>query len=1083
MSYRKVLLLLFVFCASCIVHGQAIQVPYQFGFEKDDPEIKNWKLNIGARGAYCADQWVVGSAEFNEGKQSLYISHDKGASAKYDTVPNVVVVSRELELPSGNYDISFDWKNGGYAEISELYVFTLTEAEADEYLESNDTIGYLPRALGRKIRTIETNEGNYLAMSDKRTWINGSFQISVVGGRKVHLAFVWVNFNQDASIANPLGACIDNIQITSARAPKPENLGAEASCGEIKFTWDGVAPIYECGYKSLGSQYWTNAYEIDGAVDNPSYTFDNMPEGAYDLRVRAIIDNDTSAYVYLNSVVVWCPEDHCFDYVSLDNREVVLCEVGSVPSANQSDGSVKFSPSVPSPSVGGNDVNARHIACWVQGMYDPNTGNRLSIIPEGSLASIRLGNENAGAQAERITYTFDVVGDLVLLMQYAVVLEKPGHDKTAGLGPDAGPDRTQDPYFGFEILKEDGTPIDASSTCGQASFSPEDSGAKWETYSPSPGLDIVWKDWTTIGVDLRPYKGQKIKIRLRSQDCRATKHFGYGYFTLDCVDAVIKSEGCDKVTLEAPEGFYYNWYNNLGDNIKDKDKNKITADAIDGVEYFCDVRYKHDPNCGFVLSSAVTKQFPKAEFDYSWAPADCNNYVRFDNKSYVYTVDNAGDTAIIEGKRCAHYEWEFEFNGSVTKTDVVNPKYLMPNTGGKLKVRLLAQLEEEACKDIYETVIDVDSIHGHDLTIDARICFGEIYKLGTDNMLGSSGTYKDTMPNIWGCDSIVTLNLYVRPRIEDVEVHDTLCSIDPYIIGNYRFDTTGVYEVMLKTAEGCDSVVILHLEKASPIAAYVNTDYRWMCADDSVLYVDYDLVDGARNPFVYSVVFDNFAHSAGFVDEYDKVIDVDDQAFKIKIPNNCRPNHYIAKILLGDTITTCGDVVVPIEFDVYYSASILESKFDNMITILSSDVNGGYEFDAYEWYREDELLEGENQAYYYLQGGTFGGECYYLRARRVDDGVWMRTCEICPSGRTPVDEVYSEGAYVVNTIVKVGESIVVANADQAIANIYTMTGQLLETKHITSDTGELKVALTPGIYMLQISTSTEIFTTKIIITE
>ena len=77
MSYRKVLLLLFVFCASCIVHGQAIQVPYQFGFEKDDPEIKNWKLNIGARGAYCADQWVVGSAEFNEGKQSLYISHDK----------------------------------------------------------------------------------------------------------------------------------------------------------------------------------------------------------------------------------------------------------------------------------------------------------------------------------------------------------------------------------------------------------------------------------------------------------------------------------------------------------------------------------------------------------------------------------------------------------------------------------------------------------------------------------------------------------------------------------------------------------------------------------------------------------------------------------------------------------------------------------------------------------------------------------------------------------------------------------------------------------------------------------------------
>ena len=188
-----------------IVHSEVIRVPYQFGFEEGDPEIRNWTLNRGARGPYCADQWEVGKAEFNEGTQSLYISHDDGKSAKYDTVPNVVVVSRELELPGGNYDISFDWKNGGYAEISELYAFTLTEMEAEEYLESNDTIGYLPRALGRKLKTIMTNEGDYLAMSDRRTWINGSFQISVVEGRKVILAFMWVNFNQDASIANPLG--------------------------------------------------------------------------------------------------------------------------------------------------------------------------------------------------------------------------------------------------------------------------------------------------------------------------------------------------------------------------------------------------------------------------------------------------------------------------------------------------------------------------------------------------------------------------------------------------------------------------------------------------------------------------------------------------------------------------------------------------------------------------------------------------------------------------------------------------------------------------------------------------------------
>ena len=1082
MSYKKILLLLlFVHCVSSIVHCQTLKIPYQFGFEEGDPEINNWELNVGKRGKYCADQWVVGNLEFNEGYRSLYISSDKGLSAKYSMHPNVVVVSRTLELPTGNYDISFDWKSGGYATISDLFVCLLPEGYSisGEVLESNDTIGYFPKIFSRFCVPLTTVDGDFISLSDKRTWSNASFQTSVVAGRKLQLAFVWVNFNQDSTIANPLGACIDNIQITSAMCPKPENLKADASCGTINFSWDGFAPTYECGYKPLGSKYWNNVYDIDGEVDNPSFTFEDMPEGAYDLRVRAIDEGDTSAYVYLNTVVVWCPENHCFDFVTLDNKEVVLCEVGSVPS----DGAVKFSPSAPSPSVGGNDVNARHIACWVQGMMDPNTGNRLPVIPEGSLASIRLGNENAGAQAERITYTFDVVGDLVLLMKYAVVLEKPGHDKTAGLGPDAGPDRTQDPYFGFEILKEDGTPIDASSTCGQASFSPDDQDAKWETYTPSPGLDIVWKPWTTIGVDLRPYKGQKIKIRLRSQDCRKSKHFGYGYFTLDCVDAVIKSEGCDKVTLEAPEGFYYNWYNNLGDNIKDKDKNKITADAIDGVEYFCDVTYKHDPNCGFVLSSAVTKQFPKAEFDYSWVPADCNNYVKFENKSYVYTVDNDGDTAIIEGKRCAHYEWEFEFEGSVTRADVVNPKYLMPNAGGKLKVKLLAQLEEEACKDIYETEIHVKPIYGHDTTLNARICFGDYYLLGKDNFIMSSGTYVDTMLNIWGCDSVVTLNLYVRPKLDDVVVYDTLCSIDPYEIGNYRFDSTGVYEVLLKTAEGCDSVVILHLEKMEPLAAYINDEYRWLCADDSLLLVEYDLVEGARNPFIYSVVYDSLAHSAGFVDVDNSVLDPTTQVFEILLPDNCRPNSYEANIVLKDTISTCGDVILPVNFDVYYSSKILEPKFDNLITVLSAEANGGYEFDEYRWFRDGVLIPDENNAFYYLNGGVFGSECYYLEVRRKDDGVVMRTCEICPGSGTPVDDIYTSEPYVVNTIVRSGEFVIIANITQADVSLYTTTGQLVDTQRIVSQSDLVKLTSSPGVYLLQIATATEIFTTKIIITE
>ena len=1074
MMYKKVLLLfLSLHLVLSIVHGQIINVPYQFGFEKDDPEINNWALNLGSRGQYCTDKWVIGNLEYNEGYQSLYISSDEGLSAKYSSQPNVVVVSRSFELPTGNYDISFDWKSGGYATISDLFVCLLPDGYTmgEEMLESNDTIGYFPKIFSRFCMPLTTVDGTFSSLSDKRTWTNASFQTSVIAGRKMQLAFVWVNFNQDTTIANPLGAYIDNIQITSAMCPKPENLKADASCGVINFSWDGFAPIYECGYKPLGSKYWNNVYDIDGEVDNPSFTWEDMPEGAYDLRVRAIADQDTSAYVYLNTVVVWCPENHCFDFVSLDNPEIVTCEIGgAIENPLTNPGGYKFYPAVPAPSTGGNNVDARHIACWVQGMYDPNTGNRLLMVPSDEIASVRLGNQNAGSQAERITYEFDVQDDLVLLMKYAVVLENPGHGAA------------YDPYFGLEILKEDGTSI-SEHACGEAFFSPSKDPEEWKTYSPSLGVKFVWKDWTTIGIDLRSCKGQKIKIQLTTQDCTLGKHGGYAYFTLDCIDATIRSEGCDTVSLEAPSGFKYYWYNNENKDFTPTTAQSIDVLAGDTTTYYCKVTYIDKSDCNFVLSSAVIPQFPKADFNALWQPAGCNNILKFENKSYVYVKINDTDS-IIEGKRCAHYEWEFEFNGSITKTDLVSPKYIMPNEGGLLKAQLKAFLEDEQCIDVLDTIINVPEIHGHNIELSKEICWGDYVILG-GNFAMTSGTYSDTVLNIWGCDSITTLHLTVRPKIEDVVVYDTLCSLDPYVIGNYRFDSTGVYEVKLQSNDSlrCDSVVILHLEKMEPLAANISDDYRWLCADDSILFVDYELVAGARSPFIYSIEFDSLARSAGFVDVYDVDVDSEDQMFKIALPNNCRPNHYTANIVLGDTVSSCGEVVLSVEFDVYYSSKILEPKFGNLISVLNSDANGGYEFDEYRWYRDGVLIPDENKAFYYLNGATFGSECYYLEARRVDDGVVMRTCEICPGGGTPVDNVYSSDPYVVNTIVREGESIFIANTNEAIVNTYTITGQLVDTQYITSDNDAIKAVSLPGVYMLQVVTLTEIFTTKIIITE
>ena len=92
-------------------------------------------------------------------------------------------------------------------------------------------------------------------------------------------------------------------------------------------------------------------------------------------------------------------------------------------------------------------------------------------------------------------------------------------------------------------------------------------------------------------------------------------------------------------------------------------------------------------------------------------------------------------------------EWEFEFDGKVTRTDLASPRYVMPNEGGQLKVRLSAFLEDEQCLDVLDTIINVPEIHGHNLELSKEICWGDYVILG-DNFAMESGTYVDTAFNI-----------------------------------------------------------------------------------------------------------------------------------------------------------------------------------------------------------------------------------------------------------------------------------------------------------------------------------------------
>lgn len=71
-----------------------------------------------------------------------------------------------------------------------------------------------------------------------------------------------------------------------------------------------------------------------------------------------------------------------------------------------------------------------------------------------------------------------------------------------------------------------------------------------------------------------------------------------------------------------------------------------------------------------------------------------------------------------------------------------------------------------------------------------------------------SGTYDFQANTVWGCDSVVTLNLTISPVIE-TNFSDNACGSYPW--NGQTYFTSGVYTDTLQSTAGCDSIVTLNL--------------------------------------------------------------------------------------------------------------------------------------------------------------------------------------------------------------------------------------------------------------------------------
>lgn len=93
--------------------------------------------------------------------------------------------------------------------------------------------------------------------------------------------------------------------------------------------------------------------------------------------------------------------------------------------------------------------------------------------------------------------------------------------------------------------------------------------------------------------------------------------------------------------------------------------------------------------------------------------------------------------------------------------------------------------------------------------VSASICPGSSYSFKGQN-LTTPGIYRDTLNNAGGCDSVVTLTLTLKPNTNDT-LSFVICEGDSFKFNNIYYKQTGFYSGNFTNIYGCDSIKTINL--------------------------------------------------------------------------------------------------------------------------------------------------------------------------------------------------------------------------------------------------------------------------------
>ena len=350
---------------------------------------------------------------------------------------------------------------------------------------------------------------------------------------------------------------------------------------------------------------------------------------------------------------------------------------------------------------------------------------------------------------------------------------------------------------------------------------------------------------------------------------------------------------------------------------------------------------------------------------------------------------------------------------------------------------------------IYELDLRVFMVHTTTIEDTVIICENDLPYHWYNQSLTTSGDYTHSEQFVGTTiDSIRhNLNFIVMPITYGIE-EKSITEGETFIWHGREYNTSGEYVDTLHNRYGCDSIakLVLTVYDNTIIIHHVQTQEQ--CADEGIVEISVDL-----EGHVDSIGLD-FGSQWNNLDTIVPA-PADGQVYISYEGAHIRAGIYEATLTgyfhQNIVFTT------PISLSFLYPSTVLEQRWNDVVAVLAKDYNGGYEFVAFQWYKDGEMIVGETRSYY-SEPFEMGSE--YSALLTESNGTQLMTCPIIIEKHTDIT-LYPT---------------IVATAQQLRCNVslagqlylYDSTGKLCKYNSLAQGDNYISAPNVAGIYLAKI---------------